>query len=77
MFHLISSDMNVHGIKVVYLYLFNLWGVIDIIQEHLVPQHPQLLCGRDLDGIWADLDCDLGVFVGQLQGIVWDLQVFL
>lgn len=35
-----------------------------------MPQHPQLLRGRDLDGIGADLDCDLGVFVGQLQGIV-------
>lgn len=35
-----------------------------------MPQHPQLLCGRDLDGIGADLDGDLGVFVGQLQGIV-------
>lgn len=69
--------MNVHGISVVYQYLFNLWGVIDIIEEHLVPKHPQLLGGRDLDGIGANLDGDLGVFVGQLQGIIWDLQVFL
>lgn len=69
--------MNVHGISVVYPYLFNLWGVIDIIQEHLVPQHSQLLRGRDLDGIGADLDGDLGVFVRQLQGIIRDLQVFL
>lgn len=42
-----------------------------------MPQHSQLLRGRDLDGIGADLDGDLGVFVGQLQGIIRDLQVFL
>ena len=40
-------------------------------------EHPGLLGGANLNGLWAHLNGDLGVFMGQFESVGEDFKVFL